>query len=267
MKNFMVANLSSKGRYKSDPIITLIKAQITNSLELGWPAKDIILLANFDYEFMGIKTFNVELNKQCLTGSKIFGMKYLFDNDMVDDIIWAHDLDAWQNVEFKCPDFKDVGITCYSTPKFNGGSIFWKNTSRDIVEKIVSTITDSKENKEEPTINRVLKSKEYKKRVTTINNTFNVGCSGYVKRWDRSIKPIHVCHFHPYNNIAWETHALDRNGLDVKGIEGRLESLLKRYYPSLATKLCEAGRLAQKERKDRRLQGLEVKPRKEKQKV
>ena len=260
MKNFMVANRSNKGRYKTDAIITLLKAQITNSLELGWSVKDIIILANFSFEFMGVKTLKVKLNKECLTGSKIFGMKYLFDNDMVDDVIWAHDLDAWQNFEFACPDFKDVGITCYSTPKFNGGSIFWRKTSRDIVEKVVSTIVGRKEAKEEPTINKILKSKEYKKRVTNINNTFNVGCSGYVKRWDRSIKPLRVCHFHPYNNIAWETHVLDRNGLDVKGIENRLESLLRRYYPNLATELSPKGRQAQKERKARRLQGLEIKP-------
>ena len=103
--------------------------------------------------------------------------------------------------------------------------------------------------------------KEYKKRVTVVNRSFNVGCSGYVKRWMDSYKPLRVCHFHPYNKIAWETHALDRNGLDCKGITDRLENLLRKYYPNLATELCEDGRIAQQERKDRRLAGLEIKPR------
>jgi hypothetical protein len=249
----MIANESNKSRYKFEKIEILIKAQIENSLDIGWKIEDIILLANFDYEFMGVKSVNISLNKECLTGSKMFGMKYLFDNNMVDDIIWAHDLDAWQNVSFSCPEFKDVGIACYSNNKYNGGSIFWRPSAKDIAYKIIEEINKNKENKEEPTLNRILKSKEYKDRVTNVNNTFNVGCSGYVKRWDRSIKPIRVCHFHPYNKTAWETHALDRNGLDTTGVSDRLENILRKYYPDLARELCEDGKIAQKERKEKRL--------------
>jgi len=253
MKNFIIANKSKSKRYNFDNIDTLLKAQIENSLELGWKPEDFIFLANFDYEFMGVKSTKVELNKECLTGSKMFGMKYLFDNNMANDVIWAHDLDAWQNVPFTCPEFKDVGITTYSTPKYNGGSIFWRKEAKDIVNKVVEEIQGNKENKEEPTLNRILKSKEYINRVTNINNTFNVGCSGYVKRWNRSIKPIRVCHFHPYNKTAWETHGLDRNGLDTKGVSDRLEKILRKYYPSLAKDLSKDGKKAQKERKEARL--------------
>ena len=258
MKNFMIANQSKHKRYNFENIDVLLKAQIENSIELGWASEDIILLANFDYEFMGVKSINISLNKKCLTGSKMFGMKYLFENKMVDDVIWAHDLDAWQNVCFYCPEFKEVGIACYSTGKYNGGSLFWKKSSEDIVDKILGEIDKNKEEKEEPTLNRILKSKEYRGRVTCLNNTFNVGCSGYVKRWNRSIKPIRVCHFHPYNHIAWETHALDRNGLDCKGVSDRLEKLLRKYYPKLATELCEKGKIAQKERRAKRLEESNV---------
>jgi hypothetical protein len=253
MKNFIIANKSKKSRYIFEQISVFIKAQIENSLDLGWQAKDIILLANFDYEFMGVKSTNISLNKECLTGSKMFGMKYLFDNDLVDDIIWSHDLDAWQNVSFSCPEFKEVGIACYSNSKYNGGSIFWRPSAKDITYKIIEEINNNKENKEEPTLNRILKSKEYKNRVTNVNNTFNVGCSGYVKRWERSIKPIRVCHFHPYNRTAWETHGLDRNGLGVIGVSNRLENILRKYYPKLPTELSEHGKIAQKERKENRL--------------
>ena len=253
MKNFIIANRSTKKRYKFENIEVLIKAQIENSIELGWKQEDIIFLANFDYEFMGVRSTNISLNKECLTGSKMYGMKYLFNNDLVDDIIWAHDLDAWQNVPFSCPEFKEVGIATYSNPKYNGGSIFWRKSAKDIVEKVIEEIEDNKENKEEPTLNKILKSREYRNRVTVVNNTFNVGCSGYVKRWDRSIKPIRVCHFHPYNKTAWETHALDRNGLDLKGISDRLEGILRKYYPNLAKELSKDGQLAQKERKKNRL--------------
>lgn len=264
MKNFMVVNLTDNRRCGFDRLELLMKAQIANSLELGWNISDIILLANFDYEYMGVRTIKTELNKICFTGSKIFGMKYLFDNDMVgDEIIWSHDLDAWQNVWFEAPAIKDAGITCYSNSKFNGGSIFWKKKGRDIAQSVVDEIEANRLIKEEPTINKVLKSKKYKDRVTIVNRSFNVGCSGYVKRWNDSIKPLRVCHFHPDNKIAWETHVLDRNGLDVKGITSRLENLIRKYYSDLATELCKKGKIAQKERKERRLQGLPSKPKKE----
>ena len=255
MKNFMIANLT-RGRYKFEGIDLLLKAQIHNSLDLNWKIEDIILLTNFDYEYMNVKSINAKLNKKCLTGSKMFGMRYLFDHDMVNDVIWAHDLDAWQNAQFDCPEFLDAGIACYSNSKYNGGSIFWKKSAEDIVDKILDEIEGNSENKEEPTLNRILKSKEYNNRVTNVDNTFNVGCSGYVKRWDRSMKPIRVCHFHPYNNIAWETHALDRNGLDEKGVSDRLEAILRQYYPNLATELSESGKQAQRERKANRLAAL-----------
>lgn len=256
MKNLMVANLT-KHRYSQENIEKLINCQLENSLDLGWKPEDIILLANFPYEFCGIKAVDVKLNKKCLTGSKMYGIKYLFDNDITDDVIvWAHDLDAWQNVAFEAPDFGDVGIACYSNSKFNGGSIFWKKSACDIINEIISRIEKNSQNKEEPTLNDVLKSKEYKKRVTILDNTFNVGCSGYVKRWDRSTKPIHVCHFHPYNNTAWETHALDRNGLDEKGISDRLENIIRKYYPNLARELSENGKIAQKQRRELRISQL-----------
>jgi len=254
MKNLIIANLTESKRYSYSNIDLLLKSQIENSLQLGWNKEDIILLSNFNYNFMGVASIKIGLNDFCYTGSKMFGIKFLFDNNITDDVVWAHDLDAWQNVFFECPDFKDVGIACYSNSKYNGGSIFWKKSANDIIDEIVDFITLNKNNKEEPTLNQILKSNKYEKRVTNVNNTFNVGCSGYVKRYDRSIKPIHVCHFHPYNKTAWETHALDRNGLDTKGISDRLENLLRKYYPVLATELSKDGKRAQKERKEKRLQ-------------
>ena len=253
MKNLIIANLSSNKRYKSDKIESLINAQIENSIELGWNPENIILISNFKYKFKNVKSIKVKLNKDCLTGSKMFGLKFLFDNNLIEDIVWAHDLDAWQNIKFDCPDFKDIGITCYSNEKYNGGSIFIRKTSKDIIYEIIEKINKNNEEKEEPILNKILKSEQYKNRVTKINRTFNLGCSGYVVRWSKSTKPIKVCHFHPYNTTAWETHALDRNGIGEKGISDRLERLLRKYYPDLAVELSEKGK------KDRELKIIKYK--------
>lgn len=264
-KNCMVANKTDSKRYSFDKIELLVKAQIENSIEIGWDPEDIWLISNFDYEYMGVKSINTSLNKKCLTGSKMFGMKFLFDNGMMKDtVVWSHDLDAWQNVPFNAPHFKDVGIVCYSNTKYNGGSIFWREASRDIVDEVVRRILENQQNKEEPTLNAVLKSTDYAHRVTVLNNTYNVGCSGYVVRYDKSIKPIRVCHFHPYNRMAWETHALDRNGLDTKGITDRLEKTIRKYYKKLPQELPEESKKVQAERRERRKKGLPVKPKRKK---
>jgi len=152
------------------------------------------------------------------------------------EILCCHDLDCWQNVKFDCPKFKDVGIARYSNKKYNGGVVFWKDSSIDIIDEIVNRIVKNKEEKEEPTLNKVLKSDKFKDRVTIVDNGMNVGCSGWVERFRRSEKPIKICHFHPYNRLAWETHVLDRNQIGERSVGERLEKLLRKYY-NLATEL------------------------------
>jgi len=75
----------------------------------------------------------------------------------------------------------------------------------------------------------MLKGK-YKERTTIVNNTFNVGCSGFIKRFDASEKPIKVAHFHPTNRIAWDTHARGRNGEEYITVYGKFKDLCIEYY-------------------------------------
>ena len=241
MLNFMVANRNDKNkRYRKESIETLLMAQVENSLELGWEPEKVWILSNFEWEFMGVEAHRVDkLNDFCFTGSKMFGLERLLylDDLKWDEPLWAHDLDAWQNAYFDEPDFKDVGVANYSNRKMNGGSLFWRPTAGDIIEEVTSTLRSYKHEKEEPTLNKILREKKYKGRITVLDNTYNVGCSGFVVRLGRSEKPIRVCHFHPYNRLAWETHCLDRNQINEVAVTVRLERLLRKYYPFLSTKL------------------------------
>jgi len=248
MKRLLVANVQKQGkRYTQDKIEILMKAQIENMIEIGWQTSDIILLSNFNFEFMNVKATLIPLNDFCFTGSKMFAIKWLFDTEKINDVVWASDLDCWQNIWFNCPEFNtDVACATYSNPKFNGGNVFWKPGSIDIINEIVKRLSENQEAKEEPILNKVFKSKEFWNRITILNHTYNVGCSGFIPRYSRSDKPIHVCHFHPYNRIAWEMHALDREGLGEIAVTVRLERLLRRYYPDLATKLSERKKKTQK---------------------
>ena len=246
MKILLTANVqkdSKAKRYSKKVLDTLLKAQIENHIELNWNPKNIILVSNFDFEFMGVKSINTELNKFCLTGSKMFAIKWLFENyNFNGELIWAHDLDCWESVPVHLPLYdiggnltgiKYVGCAQYSNPKFNGGCIFWKESAKDIIDEIVKRLTETTERKEEPTINKVFKSKEYKDRITKLNHTYNVGCSGFSARMGKSLKPIRVCHFHPNSSHAWRIQNFDKAG---KSISDRLEKLLKRYYPNRPNK-------------------------------
>lgn len=240
MKRLLVANKqkTGKSRYFHERMDNMLKAQIDNLLELGWVREDIILLTNFNFEFMNIKAEVIELNDFCLSGSKMWGLKHLFDNDRVHDIIFSSDLDCWQNVKFECPVFSgDVGACEYSKPKFNGGAIFWKPEAKDIVDEVVRVLTERHPKSEEPTLNALFKSDKYKNRVSVLDHTYNVGCSGFFERFTRSTKPIRVCHFQPENRVAWEIHGLDRDGVNEIVVTVRLERLLRKYYPDLATEL------------------------------
>ena len=228
-KQMMVVNLQgSKEDNKNVNLLKCLKAQIDNYRELGWADEDVIIISNID---LGIDA-NVRLmnnpNQKCLTGSKTFAILHAYKTGIVDGPVWLHDLDAWQNVPFDLPEFKDVGAAEYSTPKYNGGSIFYRPQAVDIIEKVIDLINSAGMNKEEPALNKIFRSPEYADRVTLLNYTFNVGCSGYTKRYTQAIKPIRVCHFHPHNRMAWMTHVLDRHKLGESACP-RLVDIFRRH--------------------------------------
>ncbi len=249
MKNVMVANYRPGAAAGAHQLEKWLDAQIDNSLMLGWKPDDVIVIANFAYQRAGIRATPAELNRSCLRGSKVFAMDFLFREERVDPdgVYWTHDLDAWQNHWFEPPAFADVGITEYSRPTFNGGSVFYHFTARDIVAEIVRRIEESGIDKEEPVLDEVLRSATYRDRVTILNSTFNVGCSGFVERYQRSVKPILVSHMHPNNSIAWDTHVNDRNNLGERAMSPRLvEFLVQRFHhgipPAKLKRQAKSGR-------------------------
>lgn len=238
MKLMMAANMRDGcPKYGLDPMRKLLRAQIENSVECGWRTCDIIIVANFFFQHMGVMASIYDMRDYCLKGSKVFALEYVWRYINTNEVVWTKDLDVWQNCAFSEPKFKDVGISCYSRPKYNGGSVFWRRSGIDILRAVIFEIEKGKAGREEPTLNRVFKSEQYQDRVTVLNTRYNIGCSGYVKRMDAAERPIVGAHFNPLNRIAWETHRLDRNGTGDVSVSGRLEILLRRYWPELSTEL------------------------------
>jgi hypothetical protein len=232
MKNLMVANFQPQGTVSQQQLTALLDAQIENSLALGWRADDIVVVSNFAYSFQGVDATQLPLNRGCLRGSKIFALDAVFRDGCFasDDIVWAHDLDAWQNYAFTSPWFRDLGLSHYSQPKFNGGSIFCRRSAGDMIRAVVDEIMATADDREEPAINCVLRSPVYQNRVTVLNSTFNLGCSGFVERYQRSLKPILVSHFHPTNRLAWDTHVNDRNGCGRSASPRLVDLLVRRFH-------------------------------------
>jgi hypothetical protein len=124
----------------------------------------------------------------------------------------------------------DIGLAEYSTPKFNGGSVLLRAGSQDLVRTITRLIRDTGAPREEPAINRILRRPEHQARVTTLNSTFNVGCSAFAVRYERSLQPILVSHFHPSIKSAWRTHVAGGNKIGKVSVSPRLVELLVRHF-------------------------------------
>ena len=240
MKNLIVANFPPDGR-KSAELLLLIKAQSHNARYFGWREEDFLIISNSEKCCDFGTWIKADLNNSCFTGSKLFGVRYLYENGITDSPIWAHDLDAWQNSPFIEPEFKDAGFAYYSRPKINGGSQFWKKSGLDIIKYTIDLISKNGSQKEEPCLQAM--HPKFRGRISILNETYNIGCSGFVDRYSRAIKPIQVCHFHPTNRIAWQSHYLDRNGLGIRSVSDELKANLDLFY-KLPMTLDEEGQMA-----------------------
>lgn len=241
MKNLMVANLQNTVEAKNDKnkketkdkLITYLLSQIDNSISMGWKPDQIILVTNFEFRHKGVSSIPVDLNKNCLTGSKIFAINKMFELGKIDEIVWAHDLDAWQCQNFSVGKIKDIGISRYSTSKLNGGSLFFRPSSKDIFKKMQEEIEAGKYDREEPIINKYLSDDgKFCDRTTLLDTTYNLGCSGFVDRYKDAEKPIKVCHFHPTNRIAWDSFVRDRNLIGESPVDDRLYKILVNRFKS-----------------------------------
>ena len=231
MKNLLVANYRAEGRVPEAELRRLVDAQVANSIEIGWAASDLVVVTNLALD-LPVNVVRAPLNETCLKGSKMFALHYLLDRRLLtgSELWWAHDLDAWQNYWFDPPDVADIGLAEYSIRKFNGGSVFIRAAAHDLVAAIVARIAAANRLREEPAINAVLRSSDCKHRVTTLNSTYNVGCSGYAVRHRRSLKPILVSHFHPRDRRSWRTHVEGMNDLGEASVAPRLRELLVQHF-------------------------------------
>ena len=229
MKNIIVCNLKTPKHlehYKK-----YIHGQIDNSLLLGWDKKDIIFATNFSYSYRGVESIVLNIDCDfCLTGSKVFAMVELFNAGLITENAWLHDLDLWQTHRFEFPeDISDVGMTRY-IGRWQGGSVFLRPTSKDVFVRITERIKQEKSRKEEPIIKLVFKEEKFKNRVTRIDGSYNVGATGFEKRYNNSQKPIKAIHMHPHRGTDYKRNIAGINRLGVKTVDSDLLNIFSKYF-------------------------------------
>lgn len=199
---------------------TLMKIQIENSLSLGWDKKDILLVTNIPFKHEGVEALVLGDDLFCdykPTVTKIKVILKLFELKLINDLMWFHDLDAFQLKWFTEDEvLKDMGgadfaLTDYGIttikPGYNHrpstGSVFFNSKSKDIFEWTKAKC-DHYHCNEEAAYLELTKIPKYKLkgRTKVLNITYNIATRrrNIKETYKIADKPVKVLHFHPYDD-------------------------------------------------------------------
>jgi hypothetical protein len=193
--------------WKQDELFAYFKAQVDNSLRLGWKPEDIIIGTNLDFSYkevtiiplLDICQYNKYFNKQ-------YGIAELLRNNIITEPFWFHDFDDWQLTPFTFPKFNSsIGVCKYiDDSQWNTGSIFVKPESKYVWELIVEFMKqndshpDLLQTGDENIFNYIYKQyPEIQSEFTKLNNTYNVGVTQFDMRYQTAEKPIKIGAFKP----------------------------------------------------------------------
>jgi hypothetical protein len=200
MKNLLIY-IDPKRKFNAENSV-YIEIQIENSLNY-WKKEDIMLVTNFPYEYMGVKSLVVPDNLFCeidYKGSKMNTIVYLLENKLLNDMTWFHDTEAWQVAPLDFRLEKDIALSDYGwSDKWNGGSTFFKPSALDIFKALRESIYNNKTDDERALV--ILTDYNFNNindRIQRLNITYNVGKRRVEENIERSDKPVKVFHFHPY---------------------------------------------------------------------
>lgn len=212
------------------------KIQIDNSLDLGWKRQDLVLVTNFPYEYNAVKAIIVGDENYCAScpaTSKINTIVDLFKKGLIEKgkLYWYHDFDVFQNEVITQSEIElelaaaDLGLTDKGRmPRWNGGSLFFKEGSRDIFSRAKEiaykyNTTDEvalmvlatnnllwvTEPEPEVTIgDRIVPAnipgmENAGERIKKINITYNFRGWNIRSTYEMAVKPIRAVQFHPFD--------------------------------------------------------------------
>ena len=237
MKNLMVwvhRKAGINGRhYKKchdfENVLQILRAQIDNSLELGWRPEDIMVYTNFRFRHRGIRRIGrFPIYPSCSFVNKWTALQQLW-NDGCEDDVWYHDCDAWQCVPFTFPDeVRHIGFVPY---KFGmqGGSVFIRHAARGLIDEYVSCAMGRDVKNDEHLWNDFQRGQHHD-AITLLNTTWNVGRTDWHQRIQAAEKPFRVVHLK--SEESWIRHTLP-DGKTVSAnafmCPERLQKILRQY--------------------------------------
>ena len=202
MKHLLIYINPSKDFDKDYNSRTLVEFQIDNSLEFC-NKEDLLFVTNFPYEYHGVNAFVVEEDLFCINdkkASKVNTIIYLLENNMLGDLTWFHDLDAFQLHPIDVELDKEIGFTSYGwNENWNTGSIFFKPSSLDIFKWIREGVYSYRKGLEERAL-KILTDSNFNNinsRYQKMNITYNLGMREIEYLVSIADKPIKVVHFPP----------------------------------------------------------------------
>lgn len=226
MKNLMVFIHHSKRFKKVDKyrdVGLFARLQIDNSLSWGWRPEDIMLVTNFPFEYHGIKSIVVSDNcfkaKQ-RTVSKINAILELYERGLIDDLMWFHDLDAFQNdpIPWLNLNGKLLALTHSSVgdSRFSTGVMFFSLGARSLFQQIRDRCYRDNINEEVALRSLIKENKSIKQNIMVleIGHNFAIRKRDVVKNYGEADKPIKVLHFIPTDPRLC-SHAKDQTSLEV----------------------------------------------------
>lgn len=230
MKNLMVY-MNGKGfGYKKfdNKIDCLIKAQIDNSLRLGWNKKDIILITNFNYTYNSITAYMTP--DLCVYSGKcnpLIGI-YVALREF-NDTVWYHHHDAFQLRKFDIDIDSDIHIFKNHNDTLNPSSIFVKKNAIDIIEQTIKTADyrfdrfGAVDDASVP-LTKTLELSMVSNRVKYLDPTMCYESTTVVD----SPNDIKVVHFNPYDETQWKLMCTESNIYDRRIVDGELRDAIKK---------------------------------------
>lgn len=239
MKNVIVYNqLGTKhhgaSRWDMEGLFRYLRAQIDNSLRLGWKADDIVVGTNFEFEYRGVVAHR--LTNVCeWSGFHNFwyGALDLLDQGVIDNHhFWLHDHDSWQLSPLEFPGFKgDVaGIEYGGTTEWNCGSVYFNPGCKETLQYIVDTLEHNKEvdiSSDEVIIGFLRRYAPNRDRFVSINSRWNIGLTHSEYRLGGATKPYQVLSFKP-DEVGIYTRLNQKNLLYL--IDPEFQTILDKHF-------------------------------------
>jgi hypothetical protein len=242
VKNLMVYVIEGGG-VDREGVRRQLDVQVANSLDLGWRPEDVLLMTNFPYQRSGVAAIQLPDASRPRTARvtsfhKTRAILDALDRVGEDEVVWYHDVDAFQLQRFeRRPSPAVLSFCLYSTRErllVQGGSLFFTRAARPVFAWVFDSLLHRGCRKDEfaltdaagwPAFGRP----GYEGFFAVLDYSYNLGSSDFGVRYQSAEKPIKVAHLHLDRPAPRAIFLGGRNSLGVRPVDERFLALLEEH--------------------------------------